>query len=402
MVTPKILVSWYTDPTAIPPFVLAKDQVTVGPKLRPGQPRMMFAGQTPTGVYDLKAALDIQRLPTRYDLIVVYADASDMNCPLNLRAFGCPTLLVVGDTHHLERPLQKMIAYAKDASFDFIVSLCNRHHLHWFSDAGFGRVAWFPGLAIRHVPRPWQDTRKRQIGFAGQIGKLHPRRLRLLERLGQAGLPLVAGTVSRDASADRHAESLVSFNASLNGDLNFRVFEVLSAGGCLLTDRLAPDAGLDLLLTEGTHYAGYDDADELVAKAEHLLAHPEEARAMAQAGHAAFMKSMLPQQRAADLLAWIFDGTLDALYRAPARAVPSDPAVSLDDRLRVYERLQQLHLERERPRVLFEPEVPEIYRIDAADLRRLDSTIGTRAETAATQWDAVISAGPQGVTCSVL
>src|SRR5262249_9537447 len=113
-------------------------------------------------------------------------------------------------------------------------------------------------------------------------------------------------------------------------------------------------------------------------------------------------KSMLPQGRAADLLAWIFDGKLDALYRAPARAAPSDPVVGLDDRLRVYERLQQLHLERERPRVLFEPEVPEIYRSDSADLRRLDPTVATRAETVATQWDAIVSAEPQGVTCTVL
>jgi hypothetical protein len=57
------------------------------------------------------------------------------------------------------------------------------------------------------------------------------------------GLPLAATTGSREATADVYAESLACFNASLNGDLNFRVFEVLSAGGCLLTDRLAPEAG---------------------------------------------------------------------------------------------------------------------------------------------------------------
>jgi hypothetical protein len=29
---PSILVSWYTDPRAIPPFILSPGQVTVGPK----------------------------------------------------------------------------------------------------------------------------------------------------------------------------------------------------------------------------------------------------------------------------------------------------------------------------------------------------------------------------------
>ena len=59
---------------------------------------------------------------------------------------------------------------------------------------------------------------------------------------------LVAARGSRDHAADMCASSVVSFNASLNGDLNLRVFETLSAGGCLLTDRLSAQSGLDLIL----------------------------------------------------------------------------------------------------------------------------------------------------------
>jgi hypothetical protein len=235
-----ILLSWYTDPTVIPPFVLSPGQVTVGPKLRPDQPRMMYAGRTPIGVYDLKVALESQDLARRYDLVVVYADASGMNFPLNLDAFDCPKVLVVGDTHHLKSPLRQMIEYARDARFDFVTSICNRQHLRWFTAAGFSRVAWFPGLAIRHVARPFQRNRKQHLGFVGQSGGRHMRRARLMELLRSSDVPLTACNGSRDLTADVYAESVASFNASLNGDFNFRVFEVLSAGGCLLTDRLAP------------------------------------------------------------------------------------------------------------------------------------------------------------------
>jgi hypothetical protein len=86
----------------------------------------MFAGRTPIGVYDLKVALASQNLPTRYDLIVVYADASGFNFPLNLHAFDCPKMLVIGDTHHLRDPLRQVVEYAGDARFDFIVSMYNR------------------------------------------------------------------------------------------------------------------------------------------------------------------------------------------------------------------------------------------------------------------------------------
>lgn len=395
-----ILVSWYTDPTVIPPFILSPDQVTVGPKLRPDQPQMMFAGRTPIGVYDLKVALESQGLATQYDLIVVYADASGMNFPINLEAFDCPKLLVVGDTHHLKWPLRQMVEYAGDAHVDFVASICNRQHLRWFSAAGFSRVAWFPSLAIRHVPRPFRHDRKEQLGFVGQSGARHPRRARLLDLLRSSGVPLAAGTGSRDVTADIYSESIASFNASLNGDLNFRIFEVLSAGGCLVTDHLATESGLGFLLDEDTHYFGYDTPDELVEKACYLLRRPEQALAVARAGNAAFVESMLPAKRAADLLAWVFENRLDDLYRVPVKIGQSDPGAELMDRLRIYETLQQVHLEKERPRVLFDPAVPEIYRSDAADLRRLEVVVAPHT-AAAGPWDAVVSPGPQEIACTV-
>jgi hypothetical protein len=396
---PSILVSWYTDPAAIPPFVLSPNQVTIGPRLRPDQPQMMFAGRTPVGVYDLKAALESQRLPTRYDLIVVYADASGMNFPLNLDAFDCPKALVVGDTHHLKTPLRQMIEYAKDARVDFVTSICNRQHLRWFSEAGHARVAWFPGLAIRHVPRPFRLPRKPQLGFVGQTAGRHRRRTRLIALLLSSGVPLKAGTGSREVSADIYAESAACFNASLNGDLNFRVFEVLSAGGCLLTDRLAEQSGLGLLLREDLHYVGYDTPDELLDRARDLVRHPERALEIARAGNAAFVTSMLPERRAADFLAWIFDGRLDDLYRAPADAAPQATAADLMDRLRIYEALQQLHLEKERPRALFDPAVPPIYRSDAVDLRRLEIVVAPIDPRPNGQWDCIVAGDARGIEC---
>jgi hypothetical protein len=396
---PSILVSWYTDPRSIPPFILSPGQVTVGPKVRPDQPRLMFTGRTPIGVYDLKVALESQGLATRYDLVVIYSDASHTNFPLNLEAFDCPKVLVVGDTHHLETPLRRMVEYASDARFDFIVSTYNRQHLRWFSAAGFARVAWFPGLAVRHVPWPFSPNRKRQVGFVGQASSRHMRRSRLIDLLRSSGLPLAAVTATREVTAQVYAESIASFNASLNGDLNLRVFEVLSAGGCLLTDRLAPEAGLDLLLDEDTHYFGYDTPEELIDKTHYLLRHPERALAVARAGNAAFVESMLPGRRAADLLGWVFEGRLDDLYRIPAQE--QEAMVALMDRLRIYEDLQQLHLERERPRVLFESAVPEVFRCDAADLRRLEVAFAPAGETAG-KWDAVVSAGPHGIVCTAL
>lgn len=76
----------------------------------------MYSGLTPLGTYDLKEALQSNRLPVEYDAIIVWADASMTNFPLNLDVFGCPKVLCVGDTHHFDSPLNKMLSYAITAS----------------------------------------------------------------------------------------------------------------------------------------------------------------------------------------------------------------------------------------------------------------------------------------------
>ena len=365
----RILVSWYCDPVYIRPFNLSERQVTVGPKIRPDQPLAMFAGFTPQRRYRLKDALIANGLSTEFDAVVVWADASGENLPLGLDEFDCPKVLCVGDTHHLSSPLKNMIGYAKEAGYDFIVSSHNRQHLHWFKDSGFANVAWLPGLKVRHLPRPFQASRKPCISFFGNVGKYHPRRLRLLQDLNRA-VPVVAARGSREHAADMCASSLVSFNASLNGDLNLRVFETLSAGGCLLTDRLSAQSGLDLILSEGTHFAGYGSVDECREQARFLLAHPDIALKIVQAGHEAFLSSMLPEQRASQLLSWIFDGYLDEMFRCPVLPA-ADAKASLADRLQVYEDLQDLHRVEEAPRVLFFGDVADAYMLDTLDLSRL-------------------------------
>jgi len=353
--------------------LLSERQVTIGPKWFPDQPQMMFAGWTPRGAYDLKAAVSALGINSRFDAIVVWADASGVNFPLNLEAFDCPRVLCVGDTHHLQSPLNKMITYARATRYDFVLSSHNRQHLHWFGEAGFSKLAWFPGLKVQHFPKPFTNSRTRQICFVGNVAANHLRRRHLLEALQRNSIALLVTRAPQHAAADVFASSLVSFNASLNGDLNLRVFEILSAGGCLVTDRLSEQSGLDLVLKEGKDFIGYDTEEELVKQGRFLLDRPNSALDIARSGTRVFTQGMLPRHRAAQLLAWIFDDRLDEMFRFPSAR--SGGPVSLTDRIRVYEELQELQRTTERPRVLFAPQVPDVYLEDAADLRRLTVSI---------------------------
>ena len=70
--------------------------------------------------------------------------------------------------------------------------------------------------------------------------------------------------------------------------------ETLAAGGCLLTDRLGPDSGLNTLLTEGVHYIGYSTAKEAASHIDRLLKSPDERMAVAQAGYQRFWSCFSP------------------------------------------------------------------------------------------------------------
>jgi len=368
----RVLVSWYTDPKYIPPIVLSDRQITVGPQVRPDQIQAPFDGYTPIGRYDLLAALTTLRLPTEFDAIVVAADSSLTNLPLNLEAFDCPKIFFAGDTQHLRRPIHKLIEYAKAARYDFVISANNRQHLHWFSEAGFSNVAWLPGIKVRTRSRPFSPERKAQVCFVGRSGKYHARRAQFLAELKKRNsFPLAVMRGRPDDAADQYANHAVSLNYSLNGDLNMRVFEVLAAGGCLLTDRLSNQSGLSLLLKEGEEFIAYEDIDECTEQARFLLDHPETALAIARAGNAAFMSRLRPEQRVQQLFDWVFKGQLDSFFRVPDFSRPESGGPSLEDRIRIYEILQELHRTEMDPAALVMSNVPEIHILDALDLRHL-------------------------------
>lgn len=378
-----VLVSWYTSPDYIPPFRLSEHQYTTGPNLKPAEPPAAFDAITPRGSYDLKAVIDSQGGPERFDLVVVWADASRTNLPLNVKAFGCPAVLCIGDTHHMDKPLQTMLGYARQAGFDFVVSSHNRHHLHWFVEAGLPQAAWIPGLKVQHMPRPFTRTRIPRLGFVGQFGRFHPRRQRLLEGLQAYRLPLMASGGNRDFAADLYASSLLSLNISLNGDLNLRVFEVLSAGGCLLTDRLAPESGLEAILEPEREFLSYGDLDELRDKIRFHLAHPETALAVAEAGMRAYADRLTPDRQIGLLMDWVFEGRIDHLHRAGWDRRPdfnADHKALLPKRVQIYERLQEAHRVEERCQVLFGADVPPSCIADALDLHRLHPVILSQAD----------------------
>lgn len=303
--------------------------------------------RTPAGEYDIMAV--IARLPAeqRPDLVVVKADATRGNFPRQFDRLACPKVLLVGDTHHFPAPLRHMLRYAGMESFDSIVFDHTRQHAHFFQDAGFERVFWIPAFDYALRRRPVPAAPELPVSFIGQTGGFHPYRRHALETVQRAGLPLQIFRAPPEQTADLQAASAITLNCSLNGDLNLRVFEALGAGAFLLTDRLAPEAGLDRLFEAGRHLDVYGDPDELVDKIRHYLDHPDEALRIRAAGQAHLLAAHAPEIKQRQFFDLLDHDRVDpALDLADdRRSGPARPGrQTLDRRVAAYEAVQQTHL----------------------------------------------------------
>ena len=231
--------------------ILSSKEIFCSPDAETNLVSTSRAIQTPTGSYDAREFFSQKKITQQPDILLVKADASARNLPSNLKAFKCPRVLLVGDTHHMGMPIQKLVAYAKQENFDRIILDHTRHHARWFFEAGLKNLHWIPAFDFTFFPRNPSPIPSRQFSFVGQAGKFHPYRCRVIESLKKSGLPLEMLRGTPAEAADIYADSVVTLNVSLNGDLNLRVFEALAAGGFLLTDKLTPSSGLELLFKPG-------------------------------------------------------------------------------------------------------------------------------------------------------
>jgi hypothetical protein len=314
--------------------------------------------KTPVGCYPIKTVLS--QIPTdqQPDILVCLVDASRRNIPTGLTTFCGPKVLFVADTHHMQSPLSFMIAYAASEPFDRIAFLYDRHHIPFFQAAGFKNLFWLPGFTFPHdgaaLEKVTKPHRRNIVGFVGQAGKFHPRRARLLEALQAGKIPLIKKAVSQSESLKFYASAAVGFNASLNGDLNLRFFEILSSGATLLTDSLGLESGLEVLKDSGCRFETYSSGEELVEKAKNLLLNRNHAADIGNAGRSWFVENLNRAKRSEIFHRVAFDGFEPEIFKIPANHTfkISFSGNQLSRALEVYERVQELHRVQEKTTIL--------------------------------------------------
>lgn len=211
--------------------------------------------------------------------ILVVADKSLPPFVLGMEDFPCFTVLYCVDTHiHSWMPI-----YAQ--GFDAcLISL--RDHIQSFVSKFLPkeRVWWSPPYA-QDTDQPETDAiRLWDCLFVGSVTENTPGRRYFLEKLGQQipGLHITRGVYRKLFPTGK-----VILNYCEHGDLNFRVFEAMGCGCCLLTPLV--EHGLAELFTDGECLQTYkpDDVEDAKEKIKNLLNDEEQCQRMRVAAKSA-------------------------------------------------------------------------------------------------------------------
>lgn len=376
---PKALLCFQSQPGLYPRRMFAPQEFFVGPDCQTGRHASgIDCLNVAPGEYDL--AEITKRIGIAPDIVVIKPDATGRNAPRNLAGVPGVKALVLGDTHHMERPIAWMLDYAASEPFDVTICHHARQHIHFFAHAGLKAPCyWIPLLSVNPHLQPEAEALAFPVSFVGSMGRWHPYRTQVLEALKSAGLPLNLATTSQEEAAAIYARSAISLNVSLNGDINHRVGEVMAAGGFLLTDRLSKESGLASLFDDGVHLAHYDGLDDLVEKARYYLTHQDEVRTIRKAGRDKFLAEHNSDLKREQFLDLVLNGKAASgcdLSNDPRHrfAVPADP-IELLKRVEAYEIVQDMHRCLAAPKLILAPGADPAYATDCADLVRLDIAV---------------------------
>lgn len=210
---------------------------------------------------------------------VFYADRSFPPPFLNVESFPAITIFHAIDTHiHSWYP-----KYAQ--GFDLVlVSL--KDHMRLFANQRLKseQIVWFPPMPMDQ-DRPIPDAEKEwDLLFVGKVDKeLTPIRYDFLNRVEK----LFPGLVIRQGKYNTlFPKARLVLNIAERNDLNFRVFESLACGSCLVTPEIGN--GQPDLFQDKVHFFTYppDDEKALVELVKYLLARPELCEQVAAQGEA--------------------------------------------------------------------------------------------------------------------
>ncbi|MDP2942890.1 MAG: glycosyltransferase [Candidatus Omnitrophota bacterium] len=196
-----------------------------------------------------------------------------------------PSAFFVVDTH-LEKPYQRIKEQALHYDYVFCAQKNGADRLK--RDTGANAV-WIPIGCDPEKHRDLGLERRFDVAFVGTEGKKNLRG-ELLKALAHRYPNSFIGRAESGLLSNIYSSAKIGFNYSINGDINMRMFEVLSCGALLVTN-LIRDNGFEEIFSAGVNVAVYRNPGELFKVIDHYLACDDERKMIAGQGHALAVSS---------------------------------------------------------------------------------------------------------------
>jgi hypothetical protein len=212
----------------------------------------------------------LDQVPEQFDLYlwVDHGDNYERPWPDRLR----PAILYAIDTH-LKHSWPKI----RRAALQYDMVVCGQREGAVRLGAG-----WLPLACDAELHGGALAERDTDIAFVGTDGGV-PRKF-YLQALRERYSSHRIGPADYRRIGERYGRARIAFNYAIARDVNMRVFEALAGGALLLTNALPHDDLRRIGLERGAHYAEYASPEDLFARADYYLEHPEERQRIAEAG----------------------------------------------------------------------------------------------------------------------
>jgi len=203
--------------------------------------------------------------------VILYADIYSLAQFMpDMTDLKLPIICLVGDTHHGDGAITRLATWLYHWGITCVALKQTINHNELFRSLGF-EVLCLPqyGHNVSFL-EPHTNYIERVV-FVGSLSPLHKKRRVYLQRLLDIGLPIDIIQLPRANSFKAYNAYACSFNMPLNGDLNYRIWEIMSAGGVCLTEEI-PGTTQDLSYAKNySTIVTYNSVDDCYQKAYRII-----------------------------------------------------------------------------------------------------------------------------------
>ncbi len=199
-----------------------------------------------------------------------------------IEALNCPCVAVVGDTHHMKRPILDLIGYISSERFTHICCSHNQYN-PFFSASCKLQSLDFPFCKPSNIYNK-NISIANGINYYGEVySPYHFHRTRIINRalISKASIDVkIHSRLRFEEWKERISFPQHIITCSLNGTFSFQTFLPLLYGCCLYSDKLSEANWVGSKMVNGLNCIIYTSSDDLIKNYIKLASNSEEANSI--------------------------------------------------------------------------------------------------------------------------